>query len=171
MLHRQGLQVKLLDLQPAWYLGAAVERGGDACRQLPVLDLGGEIPAAALEQLLGLQILSLAAAAGKVANLGALLPVLRLLANPTEGLKAVGPLATPLRALPEQHLLLSVGEGLVLVVALSTTLLVITIRSQQPLGGADFIKSGRAGVCGGAPEVISLANAEQDKQRARLYFH
>ena len=84
-------------------------------------------------QLLGLQILSLAAAAGEVANLGALLPVLRLLANPTEGLKALGPLATPLRVLPEQHLLLSLGLGFVLVVALSTTLRVFTIRAQLRL--------------------------------------
>jgi hypothetical protein len=67
-------------------------------------------------QLLGLQILSLAAAAGEVANLGALLPVRRLLANPSEVLKALGPLATPLRALLEQHLLLSLGLGFVLVV-------------------------------------------------------
>jgi hypothetical protein len=49
------------------------------------------------KQLLGLQILSLLAAAGEVANLGALLPFLRLLANPTEGLNALGPLALPLR--------------------------------------------------------------------------
>jgi ABC-type multidrug transport system fused ATPase/permease subunit len=84
-------------------------------------------------QLLGLQILSLAAAAGEVANLGALLPVLRLLANPTEGLKALGPLAAPLRMLPEPHLLLSLGLGFVLVVALSTTLRVFTIRAQLRL--------------------------------------
>jgi len=37
-------------------------------------------------QLLLLQLLSLLAAAGEVANLGALLPFLRLLANPHEGL-------------------------------------------------------------------------------------
>ena len=37
-------------------------------------------------QLLGQQFLSLAAASGEVANIGALLPVLRLLASPTEGL-------------------------------------------------------------------------------------
>ena len=84
-------------------------------------------------QLLGLQILSLAAAAGEVANLGALLPVLRLLANPTEGLKALGPLATPRRALPEQSLLLVLGLGFVLVVALSTTLRVFTILAQLRL--------------------------------------
>lgn len=84
-------------------------------------------------QLLGLQILSLAAAAGEVANLGALLPVLRMLANPAEGLRGLGPLASPLRALPEQHLLLSLGLGFVLVVALSTTLRVMTIRVQLRL--------------------------------------
>ena len=51
-------------------------------------------------QLLALQGLSLLAALGEVANLGALLPFLRLLANPQESLKALGPLAAPLRALP-----------------------------------------------------------------------
>lgn len=84
-------------------------------------------------QLLGLQILSLAAAAGEVANLGALLPVLRLLANPAEGIKVLGPLANPLRTLPEQNLLLSLGLGFVFVVVLSTTLRVITIRAQLRL--------------------------------------
>ena len=44
-------------------------------------------------------------------------------------------MATPLRALPEQHLLFSLGLGLVLVVALSTTLRVITIRAQLWLAG------------------------------------
>ncbi len=48
-------------------------------------------------QLLGLQVVSLVAAAGEVANLGALLPFLRLLANPQEGLRALGPLASPRR--------------------------------------------------------------------------
>ena len=85
-------------------------------------------------QLLGLQILSLAAAASEVANLSALLPVLRLIASPTEGLEAVGPLTTPLQALSEQHLLLILGLGFVLVVALSTTLRMITIRAQLRLG-------------------------------------
>ena len=84
-------------------------------------------------QLLGLQILSLLAAAGEVANLGALLPVLQLLANPTESLKALGPLTTPLRMLPEEYLLLTLGLGFVLVVTLSTTLRVITLLSQQRL--------------------------------------
>jgi ABC-type multidrug transport system fused ATPase/permease subunit len=81
-------------------------------------------------QLLGLQMLSLAAAAGEVANLGALLPFLRLLANPAEGLQALGPLATPLRGLPEQHLLLGLGLGFMVVVALSSALRVVTIQAQ-----------------------------------------
>ena len=84
-------------------------------------------------QLLALQILSLAAAAGEVANLGALLPVLRLLANPVEGLSGLGPLASSMRALPEQHLLLGLGLSFVLVVALSTTLRVMAIRIQLRL--------------------------------------
>ena len=85
------------------------------------------------QQLLGLQILSLLAAAGEVANLGALLPFLRLLANPTEGLKALGPLALPLRSLPQQHLLLGLGLGFMLVVIVSSLLRVLTIRIQLRL--------------------------------------
>jgi ABC-type multidrug transport system fused ATPase/permease subunit len=85
------------------------------------------------KQLLALQLLSLAAAAGEVANLGALLPFLQLLANPQEGLKALGPLAEPLRGLPSQHLLTSLGLGFMLVVVLSTTLRVITSRNQLRL--------------------------------------
>jgi ABC-type multidrug transport system fused ATPase/permease subunit len=84
-------------------------------------------------QLLGLQLLSLLAAAGEVANLGALLPFLRLLANPQEGLKALGPLAVPLRQLPDLHLLLSLGLAFMTVVVASSLLRVFTIRSQLRL--------------------------------------
>ena len=84
-------------------------------------------------QLLGLQILSLAGAVGEVANLGALLPVLRLLARPTESLNWLGPLAPPLLALPEKPLLLTLGIGFVVVVVLSTMLRAITIRTQLKL--------------------------------------
>ena len=82
------------------------------------------------KQLLGLQLLSVVAAGGEVANLGALLPFLRLLANPSEGLKALGTLAAPLRGLPEQHLLLGLGLGFMMVVAASTLLRVFAIRTQ-----------------------------------------
>ncbi|WP_216909546.1 ABC transporter ATP-binding protein [Synechococcus sp. CCY 0621] len=85
-------------------------------------------------QLLALQGLSLLAALGEVANLGALLPFLRLLANPQEGLKALGPLASPLRGLPEQHLLLGLGLGFMAVVVASSLLRVATIRAQLRLG-------------------------------------
>jgi ABC-type multidrug transport system fused ATPase/permease subunit len=85
------------------------------------------------KQLLGLQVLSLVAAAGEVANLGALLPFLRLLANPSEGLKALGPFAAPLRGLPQQHLLLGLGLGFMAVVIISTLLRVLTIRIQLRL--------------------------------------
>jgi ABC-type multidrug transport system fused ATPase/permease subunit len=85
------------------------------------------------KQLLGLQLLSVLAAAGEVANLGALLPFLRLLANPSEGLKALGPLTAPLRGLPQQHLLLGLGLGFMAVVISSTLLRVLTIRTQLRL--------------------------------------
>jgi ABC-type multidrug transport system fused ATPase/permease subunit len=85
-------------------------------------------------QLLVLQGLSLLAALGEVANLGALLPFLRLLAKPEEGLRALGPLAAPLRALPSQHLLLSLGLGFMAIVVASSLLRVATIRLQLRLG-------------------------------------
>lgn len=85
------------------------------------------------KQLLGLQLLGLLAAVGEVANLGALLPFLRLLANPAEGLKSLGPLAEPLRNLPQQHLLLILGLGFMSVVVVSTALRVFAIRSQYRL--------------------------------------
>jgi ATP-binding cassette subfamily B protein len=84
-------------------------------------------------QLLALQLLSLLAALGEVANLGALLPFLRLLANPQQGLMALGPLAAPLRGLPSQHLLLCLGLGFMAVVVLSSLLRVLTIRIQLRL--------------------------------------
>jgi ABC-type multidrug transport system fused ATPase/permease subunit len=85
------------------------------------------------KQLLGLQLLGLLAAVGEVANLGALLPFLRLLASPAEGLKALGPLAEPLQNLPQQRLLLSLGLGFMAVVVVSTALRVFAIRSQLRL--------------------------------------
>ncbi len=92
-------------------------------------------------QLLWLQLLSLASALGEVANLGALLPFLHLLGNPSKGLKALGPLAVPLQGLPQQQLLLGLGLGFMAVVALSTALRVLTIRVQLRLAalmGADL---------------------------------
>jgi ATP-binding cassette subfamily B protein len=77
-------------------------------------------------------MLSVVAAAGEVANLGALLPFLRLLANPSEGLKDLGPLAV-LRGLPQQHLLLGLGLGFIAIVIASTLLRVLTIRNQLRL--------------------------------------
>ncbi len=85
-------------------------------------------------QILALQGLSLLAALGEVANLGALLPFLQLLANPQESLKALGPLAAPLRAMPSQQLLFVLGLGFITVVMVSTLLRVATIRAQLRLG-------------------------------------
>jgi ATP-binding cassette subfamily B protein len=84
-------------------------------------------------ELLGLQLLGVLAAVGEVANLAALLPFLRLLANPAEGLKVLGPLAVPLRNLPQQHLLFSLVLGFMVVVVVSTALRVFAIRSQLRL--------------------------------------
>jgi ABC-type multidrug transport system fused ATPase/permease subunit len=86
-------------------------------------------------QLLALLFLSLVAALGEVANLGALLPFLRLLANPQEGLSALGPLAAPLRTLPEHHLLLALGLGFMAVVVASSALRALTIQLQLRLSG------------------------------------
>ncbi|MCT0233357.1 ABC transporter ATP-binding protein [Synechococcus sp. CS-1327] len=85
--------------------------------------------------MVALQLLSLLAAAGEVANLGALLPFLRLLADPRDGLNALGPLARPLQALPSQHLLLIMGLAFMAVVVLSTALRVFTTHSQLRLAG------------------------------------
>jgi ATP-binding cassette, subfamily B, bacterial PglK len=84
-------------------------------------------------QILVLQFLSLAAALGEVANLAALLPFLRLLANPLEGLRALGPVAAPLQMLPHSSLLLSLGLGFMAVVVVSTLIRVFTIRRQLHL--------------------------------------
>jgi ATP-binding cassette subfamily B protein len=92
-------------------------------------------------QLIWLQGLSLLSALGEVANLGALLPFLQLLANPSEGLKALGPFTAPLRVLPQHQLLLGLGLGFIAVVVLSTALRVLTIRVQLRLAalmGADL---------------------------------
>jgi len=50
--HRQRLQMQPLDRQRLLHAGPIVEVGGDLSHQLAVLGLGGEIPAAALDQLL-----------------------------------------------------------------------------------------------------------------------
>jgi ABC-type multidrug transport system fused ATPase/permease subunit len=92
-------------------------------------------------QLLALQLLSIAAAAGEVANLGALLPFLHLLANPSEALKSLGPLSIPLRQIPEDYLLFGLGTGFMFMVAVSTVLRVYTVRNQLRLAAlitADF---------------------------------
>ena len=99
----------------------------------PLRFLWRSLSAKRRKQLVVLQVLSLFAALGEVANIGALLPFLRLLANPQEALQALGPLTQPLRFLPSQHLLLSLGMAFMLVVALSTTVRVFTIRFQLRL--------------------------------------
>lgn len=82
------------------------------------------------KQLLGLQLLGLLTGLSEVANLGVLLPFLRILANPYKNLKGLGPFTLALQRLPENYLLLTLGLGFMLVVAVSTLLRVLTIRSQ-----------------------------------------
>jgi ABC-type multidrug transport system fused ATPase/permease subunit len=85
--------------------------------------------------------LSLASALGEVANLGALLPFLNILANPSEGINSLGPLAAPLRGLPEFNLLLVLGLGFMAVVSITTALRVVTVQVQLHLAalmGADL---------------------------------
>lgn len=84
-------------------------------------------------QLLHLQLLNFAAALGEVANLGMLLPFLRLLANPSQGIQFLGPLAKALKLLPSQQLLVVLGLGFMAVVTLTSLLRVLTIREQLRL--------------------------------------
>ena len=84
-------------------------------------------------QLVGLQILSLLSAAGEVANLGALLPFLSLLANPSDSIQTIGPFVTPLQQLPQSLQLLMLGIGFMLIVVISTLLRALTIRYQLRL--------------------------------------
>ena len=84
-------------------------------------------------QLIGLQVLSVLSAIGEVANLGALLPFLRLLANPAGSVQFIGPLSTPLHQLPQSMQLLTLGLGFVCIVIISTLLRALTIRSQLRL--------------------------------------
>lgn len=84
-------------------------------------------------QLVGLQLLSLVAAAGEVANLASLLPVLQFLANPGEGIKVLGPLSSSLETLPEKYLLIILCLVFSLVVTLSTAIRTFTIRTQLRL--------------------------------------
>jgi ABC-type multidrug transport system fused ATPase/permease subunit len=90
-------------------------------------------------QLLFLQLLSLAAAVGEVANLGALFPVLQLLANPRKGISFLGPLSALFRDVPNQQILLTFGLIFILVVVSSTILRVVTIQRQLRL--AAFISA------------------------------
>jgi len=84
-------------------------------------------------QLVALQILSLIAAVGEVANLGALMPFLKLLANPQESLKSLGPIADTLRSFPNQNVLIALGLGFILIVIASSLARVFTIQLQLKL--------------------------------------
>lgn len=84
-------------------------------------------------QFIGLLVLSLVSALAEVANLGALFPVLKLLANPQKSVESLGWVALPLSQLSHQQLLLSLGACFLAVVVFSTILRVITIQIQLRL--------------------------------------
>ncbi len=84
-------------------------------------------------QLFLLQILSLFAAAGEIVSVAALLPFLRLLADPKKGLKVLGILQEPLLSIPEQYLVLGLGLCFILSVLISSTIRVLTVYSQLTL--------------------------------------
>ncbi len=79
-------------------------------------------------QLLALQLLSLFSAAGEVANLGAVMPFLQVLANPDVDPNDLGPLKTTLVNMPQQSLLICLGLGSAIIVTATSALRIITIR-------------------------------------------
>ena len=92
-------------------------------------------------QLYGLFVLSILSAGAEVANLGTLLPFLKVLANPEHNLAVLGPWSAPLHGFNRLSLLLVLGGGFLLVIGLSSLLRVATIVSQLRLTaqiGADL---------------------------------
>lgn len=84
-------------------------------------------------QLLCLLMLSIASAAGEIANLGALVPFLTLLSNPTENLTLLGPLKQFFIGYSQSDLLKILSLGFILIVIVSSALRVITIKVQLKL--------------------------------------
>ena len=85
-------------------------------------------------QFIGLLLLSLVSAIAEVANLGALFPVLKLLANPQKSIESLGFIPVPFSQLSQQQLLLSLGACFLSVVVFSTIVRVLTIQIQLRLG-------------------------------------
>jgi hypothetical protein len=81
-------------------------------------------------QFIGLLVLSLVSAIAEVANLGALFPVLKLLANPQKSIESLGFIPAPFTQLSQQQLLLSLGACFLSVVVFSTIVRVLTIQIQ-----------------------------------------
>ena len=85
-------------------------------------------------QFIGLLVLSLVSALAEVANLGALFPFLKLLANPQKSIESLGFIPAPFTQLSQQQLLLSFGACFLSVVVFSTIVRVLTIQIQLRLG-------------------------------------
>jgi len=92
-------------------------------------------------QLAALFAMSVLSAGAEVANLGALLPFLRVLADPGQSIAALGGWAEPLASLGRLQLLVILGCGFLLVIGISSVLRVGTIVTQLRLTaliGADI---------------------------------
>lgn len=94
-------------------------------------------------QLLLLQILSVFAAIGEVANIGALFPFLGLLANPARGFNLLGKYGESLSKYSELHLLTALCFLFILVVLISSTLRILAIRYQLRLSAMITADLGR----------------------------
>ena len=81
-------------------------------------------------QFLLLQLISLLAAFSEVVNLGALLPFLQVLANPTRYYQQLGSSGAYLKLLPQNYVLPILAVGFILIVAISTCIRVVAIRLQ-----------------------------------------
>ena len=84
-------------------------------------------------QLFALLVLSFFTAISEAANIGALVPFLRILSKPDQGLDFLGPFAEPLRELSSINLLLLFGFGFILIVVISNSLRLLALHIQQKL--------------------------------------
>jgi ABC-type multidrug transport system fused ATPase/permease subunit len=92
-------------------------------------------------QLYALFAMSVLSAGAEVANLGALLPFLKVLADPSQQVATLGRWGAPLAGFDRLDLLLILGGGFLLVIVLSSLLRVATIVTQLRLTaliGADI---------------------------------
>lgn len=88
------------------------------------------LPRQRRRQVMALQVIGLLAALAEVASLAALMPFLRVLASPRNGLSSLGPLASLANTLPSAILLPSLALSFMLIVVATAFLRVITTAGQ-----------------------------------------